>query len=188
MRCVTWFVLLLLATGCATVPTTPDPQGPPPIDVSIEMEIQPASGDAELASLVPGGGGQFLLNPDGVLQYGRLGARNADWLPTATRRLSRGQLADVWLLVRQLGYADPADGQVTVAAPTEPGACRLSLTGWDTRWSFASRIGSEYSGDAAMLQLVERLASMLSLEPDRPARTIIPRRYDFGPDPYARYR
>ncbi len=156
--------------------------------MSLGLEIQPAARDSDLTSLVPGGGGQFLLDPDGLLQYGPLGARNADWQPTATRLLTRDERAEVWLLVRQLGYADPADGQVTIASPSQPGACRLSLTGWDTRWSFASHVGSEQTSDAAMLQLVDRLAGLLRLEPNRPTRTIIPRRYDFGPDPYARYR
>ena len=61
------------------------------------------------------------------------------------------------------------------------------LTAFGERWAFqrSSPVGTP--PDAAIASLVERLA-LLVWEDVRPPAPIIPRRHDFGPDPYARYR
>ena len=189
VRATGWLIVIAaLLAGCASVPTTPQPQGAAPIDLSMDVAIVPAPDDAELTAMLPGGGGRFTLDPDGMLRYGSLKPANADWSPGASRLLSRDELADVWLRLRQRGYADPAQADAFASESDAPGMCTLDLAGWDTRWRFHQPLGVAHANDAAMLELVEHLAGLLNLDPVRQTRLVIPRRYDFGPDPYAQYR
>lgn len=184
----------LALAGCATVSTTPDPQGPAPIDLTMDVCVEPGATDTQLRELLPNGSGRFILTADGLLQFGPARSRDLDWSPASVRVLSADELTQLWTFIRQLGYADPASADDLAAitadssAALPPGLCTIQMSAWDTRWGFMLQIGPSHAGDAAALQLLTRLSSLSWLEPNRPTHTTIPRRYDFGPDPYADYR
>ena len=58
------------------------------------------------------------------------------------------------------------------------------VTGDGHRWARTETLGGT---DGALDRLVERLAG-LAWAADTPAAGAPPHRYDFGPDPYERYR
>ena len=65
----------------------------------------------------------------------------------------------------------------------------LAVTGNDDRWVFTRSYGPGDATDPALTELIRHLAD-LAWADDLPEGRIIvqPRRYDLGPDPYARYR
>ena len=52
---------------------------------------------------------------------------------------------------------------------------------------FRSRAGDDESLDPRMTRLLDRMGELAWIDADADAPAI-PSRYDFGPDPYARYR
>ena len=89
---------------------------------------------------------------------------------------------------------DPADGREPINAdliepPRDGIAYVINIVGGDDRWMFLRAVSGEQQPDPACVSLVRRLA-LLAWATDLPEDriTVIPRRYDFGPDPYARYR
>lgn len=200
LRGMRWIALLalsiLLIGGCAhKKPVSADPLGAAPTDFSIELTVltgpsSPPSSDAHLRQ------SRYVLFADGSLHQGDDLERvhGADWLPPLTRILTRRQMAEIWSLCQQLGFVlDPAvtSGAINfkLVQPSPDGVTYLAgFSGWGERWTFDRPCSSERP-DPAMVQLTRALAR-LAWATDLPptSASIMPKRYDFGPDPYARYR
>ena len=135
-----------------------------------------------------------MLLADGLLPYGTETDRGGARLPPRARLLSRAQMAGIWSMVRQLGFGDPAAGTAPVnfdllRPPHDGTAYLIAFTAGEDRWAFHRPSDGDGGPDAASASLARRLAR-LAWATDLPERPIavIPQRYDFGPDPYARYR
>lgn len=198
-------VLLVLAAvwmmgGCASSPQeAADPFGAAPEDFSIDVTVLRGGGGRgwreSPASAVHLRPARYVMLADGSLYTGEVVEyAAADQLPWLTRRLSREQVAGLWSYLKQSGLGDPAIGnQAPNANLLEPESGELvyalMFTGAGDRWSVLRRTFDDADVDAPTAELIRRLArlSWRSDDPNR-ARMMAPRRYDFGPDPYARYR
>jgi len=207
-----WIVIMVLLPSCAwpgagcqqQKRVSTDPLGAAPTDFALELTIltpPPALSAATAPATMPATAvhlrqSRYVLFADGSLYQGDdpEHAKGADWLPPLTRVLTRRQVAEVWTLAQQLGFTDPdkSSGATNfkLASPPENGRVMYLATfgGWGHRWTFA-RPCTEADPDPAMTQLVRELAQM-AWSSDLPAAAgyIMPKRYEFGPDPYARYR
>lgn len=195
MRCGLLLAIWItgMAAGCAaTRPASPDPLSAAPEDFTLEVVVRCGRGMPQ-STEVHFRPGQFIFLPDGSLHYAA-GPPVKGRLAEQTRILSRRQVAELWSLTRQLGLADPDAGWEPVnfdlIEPPEDGLVYLiGITGDDQRWAFVDAAGAGEAPDPAAVQLVRHLADLAWASEQPPGRiTIIPRRYDLGPDPYARYR
>ena len=170
--------------------------GDVPEDFGIELSIlvDPPRSDMVDASVQSS---RYVLLPDGTLHYGvdeLGGAPGRTWLPPAVRTLSRAQVAEIWSLARQLGFADADAGAAPtnfrlVAPPQNEALFLLRLSSHERRWDFLRRMPREQVSQSAMHVFVRHLAQLVWVdERQAPERTVAPKRYDFGPDPYERYR
>ncbi len=138
--------------------------------------------------------GKVILLADGTL--------HADWgpkigwesRPGTTRVLRREQVTEVWSLLKRLGFADRSKGEAPVnlelVHPTPQEVIHhLVLRVDDDSWRFTQTNLMDEDPPGAFSELIRALAA-LAWEPDQEISeaTIVPIRYDFGPDPYARYR
>ncbi len=186
----------LACAGCAQKQqVSVDPLGAAPTDFAIELTIltgmdTPPSSEAHLRQ------SRYVLFADGSLYQGDDPQREhgPDWLPPLTRVLTRRQLAEIWSLSQQLGFTDPANAQLgavnfKLVAPPQDGVAYLAaFSGWGERWTFV-RTGTLAEPDPAMVQLARDLAQRAWASDQLPAAiSVAPKRYDFGPDPYARFR
>ena len=113
-------------------------------------------------------------------------------MPPVRRVLSRGEMAALWTLLRQLGmdettHSTPLENVHLVEPPPEQVSYLVVLTGYGGRWAFQRSSFPETPPDAAIASLVDRLA-LLAWADVRQTTPTIPRRHDYGADPYARYR
>jgi hypothetical protein len=199
----------LASAGCARrQQVSADPLGIAPTDFSIEATVLTGEGATvhESAHLRQS---RYVLFADGSFHYGEDVDREqgADWLPPLTRVLTRKQLADVWSLAQRLGFTDPdnAGGSAINFKLIEPQAGGVThivaFRGWGERWSFvhgwAPQDGEtaphgqtpSHQPDSAMTQLVRELARLAWASDRSPVEAVVmPTRYDFGPDPYERFR
>ena len=81
--------------------------------------------------------------------------RSSRGMPEFTRRLNRPQMADLWSLTRQIGYAEPANGVAPIngrsVQPDADGvAYVITLTGDDDRWQFRTLSASAEAPGCAM--------------------------------------
>ncbi len=195
---------LLLLTGCAASGPPPPGTGVTksqidplevPADFSLDMTVWADVADA--AAGQPDADphlrtGRFILFCDGSLHWsGRVEAPE-DEMPPLRRILRRADMAALWTLIRQLGMDDatkatPAVNIRLVEPP--PGAVLYLavLTGDGRRWAFQRQAPTPDQPDPAMTILVGRLRELAWADPADPVPAA-PRRYDFGADPYARYR
>jgi len=202
LRLASLFLLILALTGCAAavdrpaVSTSGDPLAAVPEDFTADLRVltpaqQVGSKDQPIAPP-----GRFVLLPDGALHAELNGAHRARRLPPFIRRLNARQRAEAWALLSELGYADPqrADAMINPVRIERPGSGAfyvLNLRGGQRQWMFTRRIGDGNGPDSApgMQRLVDWLIERAWLDGEADgARMIAPRRYDFGPDPYARHR
>ena len=116
----------------------------------------------------------------------------AHWLPPYRRTLEREQVDATWIAIVGLGLFDPGLGmQVDSGARVEPEPDQTLyvavIGGGGVRWSLIAR---HDDGDAlpALARLADQLAELAWATVLPPATSDIPKRYDYGPDPYARYR
>ena len=185
--CVTVFC------GCAsTASESIDPLGAAPDDFSIDAVVRLGRG-SDVAREVQLRPGRYIMLADGSLYTGEvIKYPAADQLPGLTRRLSRAQVAVLWSYLKQTGLASPDIGdEVGNANLIEPDPGELvyavSFTAGGDRWSVLRRTYNE--PDELTAGLIRQLAR-LAWRSDEPEveMMLAPRRYDFGPDPYARYR
>ena len=191
-------LVALAGAGCASTPVEPppplttDPFAVVPMDFSIDLTILAGETmrDRDQVHLRQS---RYVLFPDGSLHYGARDEPGAHWMPDLSRRLTRPQMAGVWSLARQIGYAEPANGDEpinlgTIRPEADEVAYLISFTGDNDRWQFCTRSSSTET-DAAAVRLVHELARLAwSADASSASARPTPRRYDFGPDPYARYR
>lgn len=188
--------MMWIIPGCAGGPTAMDDtfEGAPPdfsLDLAVLRTIRDDQSGQELVQ-----SNRYALLADGLLCHGseRGLASRSTGLPPVVRALSRNQIVAVWSLARQLGFTDPqpADQPVNfklVPPPDDEVVYLADFNGSGRRWSFVRRIALDQPSDPAMDQLVRRLAQLVWVDElaDAPVK-VMPKRYDFGPDPYARYR
>ena len=113
-------------------------------------------------------------------------------MPPLRRILRRADMAALWTLIRQLGMDDAtkATSAVNVRLVEPPPGEVLYLvvlTADGQRWAFRRQAPSRDQPDAAMASLVGRLRE-LAWADAAGVVPVAPRRYEFGEDPYARYR
>lgn len=189
-------VACLLLGGCATKPpVVVDPLGAAPQDFSLDVTVMTGRDvdDVQKAKLLCG---RYVLEADGSLHQGvaESASWGARWLPERTRTLSREQVAQVWSLTQQMGFVDPVRGNENInlyLIDPSPGDVTylLATTANDNRMTYVQSKGIGEPGDPAVTRLVEMLAELSWTSPTPQAQGYeIPMRYEFGPDPYARYR
>ncbi len=186
--------LLLPLAGCVSPPeSVSDPLAVVPVDFSLEVVVLsgPGAEGRPEAHLRPG---EWILFADGALHHGTEAERSLRGLPPVARILSRREVAEVWTLARTLGLTNPARAEIPfnfdlVVAPPGRTVYLGCFTGDGDRWSYRRDIDLDRSAERGLTPLVRHLAG-LAWATDLPQKHIraIPRRYDFGPDPYARYR
>ncbi len=136
--------------------------------------------------------GRFVLMPDGALLAEISPEMGFDVRPGRARVLNESQVGELRSLLDQLGFLDisTANGRgnpgAVAAAPDEV-VHILWLSDQGKEWWFVRRFNADGIPDAASTRVLRTLAA-LGWMADRPADAFLPRRFDFGPDPYARYR
>ncbi len=187
-------LLLTRLTGCAAPPEfAPDLLGAAPMDFTLDVTILMGE-DIKDRPEAQWRQSRYVLFSDGSLHYGADNERKADWMPDLARRLSRERVAEIWSLSQQLGFADPVNGDVptnfmSISPASSEVVYLIAYTGSNHRWEFVRRTEPGNVDDPASVTLIRRLA-MLAWADDQLSRDmpLMPSRYDFGPDPYARYR
>ena len=146
---------------------------------------------------------RFVLFADGSLHYADEDdadfRRGSDWLPERTRAIGPEAMAAMWAMIERLGLADPENTEPPmnlnrIEAPAGSLTYVVSVTaGRRSRVAIENVLDaapeSEPVSDERSVELVRALAR-LAWASDLPDSHIVtaPRRYDFGPDPYARFR
>jgi hypothetical protein len=194
-----WIVAICMwaaLPGCAAEPRASiDPSGAAPADFSLEVSILAPSSPGKRQA-VDQTSSRYVLFPDGALHYAidPVGSPGRMWLPPYVRCLSQAEVEQVWSISRHLGLTDPqrADNAINfrVSPPSNDEVVyQVRFSGFDRRWGFVRRAPISESPDRAISQLVKELARLAwADERLRPAEVPVPKRYDFGPDPYAPYR
>jgi hypothetical protein len=202
-------LLVLCAAGCAAAPdasraaVSEDPLGDVPADFSVDLTVLagPDTGATKgaAAPVEPAGRdvhrrpGHYVVLCDGMLHWSEGGAEPGRGLPPAQRLLDQQQMAGLWLLLDKHGYADPARGaepvnpRIIEAQPGETVWLAI-ITGRGQRWAFLRRAGPDGEPDPSMSELVGHLARLAWADTLAEPALGVPRRFDYGPDPYARYR
>ena len=188
-------IVLLLAGGCATSggagsAARVDPYSGVPDDFSLDVTILAAEDEDRAHRRTA----RYVLFPDGTLLHDAVPGRGPNTLPGFTRRLSSGQMADLWSDIRQLGLGTPDGGDEInnfrrVRPPATGHAYLIAVTADGEYWNYTRAVPEGQELDPALTTLLRELAGLAWAEDDRQreARTV-PIRYDFGPDPYAPFR
>lgn len=189
----------LFAGGCASKQTvSADPLGTVPSDFTIDVAvISGGREDAERGTgeVVPAElrSGRFIVFPNGDLHYASRDMRSHEARPPLTRRLTRDELSRLWAICNQSGLVDASPMTMDEARSMNPDSGEvvyiLTLHA-DGRYRGVARIfersGATDTAEGALVRELAALAWANELPSDR--AMVIPKRYDFGPDPYERYR
>lgn len=146
---------------------------------------------------------RYLLQPDGSLRVG-----DPAGLPPVRRVLSRSAMEAVWELLQDRGFRPAADGtrpdgvsgpagavaepmgNPALLAPDGPAGAVIAVSGRSNgrTWWRVVRLTAQEAVPPAFTDVI-RMFARCAWEPDVPPdpRRIAPRRYEFGPDPYAWY-
>jgi hypothetical protein len=198
---------LVALTGCASAPESAGPALPealasagPPVDFALNVTIL-AGPAVNQPNDPPLRQSRYVLLADGSLCYGSDPERTkgADWLPPITRILTTGQIADVWSHAREGGLLDPLRANEPVNFKLVPPPLNdevvylAEFTALGQRWNFIRRAtvhqGIDGPIDQALTQLIVELAELAWVDGQSASDVpIMPKRYDFGTDPYSRYR
>ena len=194
---------LLLLTGCVAGGSPPpgtgvtrsqvDPLEVPAdfsLDLTVWADVAVAAGQPDAVPHVRAG--RFILFCDGSLHWSGSVKDPEDEMPPLRRILRRADMAALWTLIRQLGMDDltnatPAVNVRLVEPPPGQVLYLAVLTGNGQRWAFQRQAASPDQPDPAMTSLVARLRE-LAWADQAGVVPVGPLRYDFGDDPYARYR
>ncbi|MHC4080347.1 MAG: hypothetical protein ACYTFF_07775 [Planctomycetota bacterium] len=193
---------LLVAAGCSTPPlgevdagAGADPLAAVPDDFSLDLTVR-AGPEPDEGAVAPGDSlrpGHHVLFSDGSLHWAGGGADPGRGLPPQRRVLDQGQVAGLWSLLQSLGYSNPERGAAPVNAKlleAAPGGTvsQCVITGDGRRWAFVSRQGPGQEPDPAMPMLIDYLDELAWATAPTGRAAEGPRRNEFGPDPYARFR
>lgn len=193
-----------------------DALGTLPDDLTIDLTVLPGAGlekrvDAHLTR------SKYILFPDGTLHGDRGRSLGFLTRPARQRTLSREAMADLWLVLRQSGFepvssdsaassSTPAEAQTAspsgppdsvatysgnpaLLAPS-PGEVLtiLSVRAAGAQATYLNRCAPD-DATPAWLRVTRAIARLAWATDDPPVETVVqPIRYDFGPDPYQRYR
>ena len=213
-----WIMLILLLSswGCHAPPTLSPSGGPPPdfvLDATIlvgsELHSEAFRGTVDLwpAHLRPW---RAIVLPDGSLRADSGSEIDVRHRPGITRRLYREQIETLWQVLHSLGLANP-DARRGGMVKGNPALLSvdsneilqiLTIAAGGRTWTFSCRFTptmddqgqldphTEAHGEdpqlRAMLRRLLALAWATDLPPEQ--RFAAPERYDFGPDPWKRYR
>lgn len=189
-------ICLLLGCTAAVVPLGPGSEVPP--DLAINATVI-RGGSAPRADRVELRSGRWLLLPDGSLRA-TLEADPAAAPPDhrvrpgVVRRLRDAEVEEIWRLAGRLGLADPANATISAPPASIDAGPRelvelIEFAGQGRSWAFLSRRPAASGGDPVLGQMIRALAErawMADRPPELEPGAAI--RYDFGPDPYDRYR
>lgn len=180
----------LVASGCAAKPAHQTSVATVPADLSIEVTVARGDGLAPAQTLQTRTLDIILL-ADGSLHAATGEAAVAVGRPGRVRQLTRDQVAELWALLGRLDLhnaGEAPDG--FVAPPAHAELLRvLSIQANGKRHRTIERLTDATPDPAATTQLIRWLGALAWLR-DEPIvqRPQAPLRYDFGPDPWARYR
>lgn len=202
--CAILFIMIAHVASCtAPPPTDADSLHVAPADFYIDATVlaAPATRSPQAAKAIHNvpahlRPGRFVVFADGTLrqEFDPTAQRSPNWLPPITRMLTREQTAHVWSLATQLGLtdqaaADPIINPILVKANPGERVLFIDFRGNGRRWNFIRRASLDEPPDAALVQLLRHLAELSwADQAPEPDAIIMPKRYDFGPDPYERYR
>lgn len=163
------------------------------LDLTIVAQVAEEQGAAQVMPLEMRPG-RFVVFADGALHHTSEPSRGPWSLPPLVRILTDDQVDQLWHYVRTSGLGEPADGApvgnlLDIEPPDEGVGYFLVISAIDQRWMQGEVITGDQIGDEAYGQLAQRLGWLAWLPETKPRdRRRAVRRYDFGPDPYARYR
>lgn len=179
--------------GCAANTRAVHTDGPPP-DFSLDLTILVGNAATEEDPSRPRHLRQsrYIVFPDGRLHYGADPQRGPEWLPPAVRTLDWRSMKQLWAVAEEISLADPVRGELPfnfklVTAERGEVVYLLAVTGQNQRWA-VTRANTQDAPDPAMTSLIEHLADLAWVEQFGEILRPLPQRYDFGPDPYERYR
>ena len=196
-------IVMHVASCAAPVSTNDDPLGIAPADFYIDATVFASLGSRspDAAKAIQNAAphlrpARYVLFADGTLRqaFDATGAKGANWLPPITRMLTREQTAEVWALAHQLGLTrvesgDPLIDPALVKADAGQRVIYLDFRGNGKRWNFIRQAPLDQAPDAAVVKLIQHLVELSWADVAAPSdTTLVPKRYDFGPDPYQRYR
>lgn len=202
-------VLLLNSWGCTSSPRM-DPVVGPPADfvldatILVGRDVQKRAANSSMtrwpAHLRPW---RLMVLPDGSLRADTGASIDVRTRPGVTRRLYKEQVETLWSALGDLGLADPKSERTGMKSGN-PALERvqpdevlqiLSVSGDGQSWTFTCRFTPDADGSGvqgedpqlrAMLRRLLALAWATDLRPEQ--RFSAPERYDFGDDPWSRYR
>ena len=195
-----WCLLLVclgMSGGCASRPVDSpvvissqgDPLAGVPADFEVKIQVMVGRKCPDQNQLQRREASMLLL-PDGSLHAatGRLvvpGSR-----PGLARTLYQDQVVEFWALLGRLDLLEA--GALPVGPVRPPGAMEivyvLEITANNTRRRIIDRLVQDET-NAALVTVIRSLGGLAWLrDAPPPANLIEPLRYDFGPDPWARYR
>jgi hypothetical protein len=182
---------LLLLGGCAT-PVLPAADRPADLSIELAIDESPISDSIAAEGVVAAPAhersSRFVLLPNGDLHATTdpaLAMTSA--LPPYLRTLSHAEVAALWSVTRPwLGQAPASE---TSVEPALGSRYRVWIHADGRHVDSAIAVPDDGELPDGLRDLVRSFAA-LAFVPDElpPPRSIEPRRYDFGPDPYARYR
>jgi hypothetical protein len=134
------------------------------------------------------------VSPDGSL-HATLDRNVSGWtVPPRIRTIDRPTMAVIWEQARRIGLLDASADMPPIHPPAvraEPDelVALVTVVADGRHRAVLARVGGPQRLDAELSNFIRRLAD-LAWATDRPDRGVryIPRRYDLGDDPHARYR
>lgn len=181
--------------GCAAPPATPlaeDPAlGALPVDLAIDVTILPGQGVGAFSE-AHRVRAKYILFPDGSLHGDEGASMGVLVRPALARVLTREEMADVWFVARETGFAEldaaEFDGNPAFLSPARDELLTILTVTAEGRTRTFVRRSAPADVDASTRRMVRTLAA-LAFASDEPGfdRVIMPLRYDLGPDPYRRF-
>jgi hypothetical protein len=190
-RLLVVLAVALLLSGCASKETvTVEVPATPPEDFTLDVLVL-AGSDVPARGPVDQRPGRFVVRADGSLHYG---SRDGG-LPPRVRTLDQRDIDNLWALSGDLAMLEPELREPPRNPEIEgdpPRGMRYVVTFVSDSERWMRRYDRPEPRDAgkgeAAVRLVRALADYAWLSDEPTVRRItIPRRYDFGPNPYERY-
>ena len=201
------FILLLTLAGCSStqgpadpaapatyLPTESDPTSlasvPVPDDFSVDITILAAQEGARAEAR----NSRYVLFPDGTLRYASSIGKGPNTLPPIIRRLNRRQVDGLWNRARQLGLTTPSKADEVsnfrkVWSPWEGSVYLFAFTADGSYWNFTRKVDPGQELDPALRSFLRSIAALAWAKDEADIQFAIdPKRFDYGPDPYAQYR